>query len=287
MFMRLLIIVVVVGLLIGGAIGLGMRMFSQAAPNTAAAQQTQVLTYTGDTGGNGQTGRFGGGTQQAASSGPQKVAVNEKTTILKPATGTIADLKTGDTITVQGQEGQDGTVQAKSIQLTATGAGQFQQGQGQGSRPTTGTIDKVEGSMLTITPRTQQFGQGGQGSQGTQGSQGNGQGRPQGGQGTQGGQGRPQGGQGTGQGGQGQNAQSGRPVFGTIESIDGKVITVTERGGSTMVKVQVDDTTTITKYEPGTQADLTTGQNVTVTGQASNDGTVLASTVIIMNTQTR
>lgn len=264
MFTRLLIIVVVVGLLLGGAIGLGMRMFSQAAPN-AAAQQTQVQTYTGDSG-TGRAGGFGGGNQPAAPTGPEKVAVNEKTTILKPATGSLSDLKTGDTITVQGQEGQDGTVQAKTIQLTE------QTQQGQGSRPTTGTIEKVDGSMLTITPRSQQFGQGGQANgQSGQGTQGNGQGRPQGGQGT----------------GQGQNTQSGRPVFGTIESIDGKVISLMERGGSTMVKVQVDDTTTITKYEAGTQADLTTGQNVTVTGQASNDGTVLASTVIIMNGQTR
>ena len=63
---------------------------------------------------------------------------------------------------------------------------------------------------------------------------------------------------------QGQRADVGRPVAnGTVKSVQGNTITVTQRDGSTTT-VTVDDKVTIQKTVTGTIADIQPGLNITV-----------------------
>lgn len=70
--------------------------------------------------------------------------------------------------------------------------------------------------------------------------------------------------------GQGQVAVlGGRPVAqGTIKSIDGNKITVTQQDG-TATTITIDDKTTIQKQVNGTLADLTAGTRIIVTEQGN------------------
>jgi len=68
----------------------------------------------------------------------------------------------------------------------------------------------------------------------------------------------------TGQQGQGQRADLGRSVAnGTVKSVQGNTVTVTQRDGSTTT-VTVDDKVTIQKTVTGTIADIQPGLNITV-----------------------
>lgn len=115
-------------------------------------------------GGNGQGGNgFGGGQGQGGGnrgtfgqiksisgntitvSTPQNVVtvtVGDSTMITKTVTGTVGDLKVGDTIVVRGQPDASGNIAATNIQEGAAGGFGFGgggqgQGQGQGQAPTT------------------------------------------------------------------------------------------------------------------------------------------------------
>lgn len=93
----------------------------------------------------------------------------------------------------------------------------------------------------------------------------------QGGTGGQGGQG--------GQQGQG-NLAGGRPVAtGTVKSVEGNTVQVTEQNGNT-VAVTVSGQTSIQKTVNGTTADLTPGTRITVMG-SQNGANVTASVIQI------
>jgi hypothetical protein len=65
---------------------------------------------------------------------------------------------------------------------------------------------------------------------------------------------------------------------GTIESIDGNTITIKETNG-TEVKVTTSDSTTVTKSSSAKVSDLSTGETITVTGQADSSGDVTATRI--------
>jgi hypothetical protein len=72
--------------------------------------------------------------------------------------------------------------------------------------------------------------------------------------------------------------QGGNAVAGQIVASDSSSITVkTSDGGSKIVLIS--RSTTVTKTTEGTAADLTTGQDVVVTGTTNSDGTVTANRI--------
>ncbi len=93
-----------------------------------------------------------------------------------------------------------------------------------------------------------------------------------------------QGTRGAGQGAQGgQGAQFvGRGVNGTVKSVDGNTMVVTQRDGST-VTVTINAQTAIQKVSTGTTGDLVPGANVTVTSSETGS-TVTAQTIQIRPT---
>lgn len=66
-------------------------------------------------------------------------------------------------------------------------------------------------------------------------------------------------------GGMGQNGASGRPAaFGTVKSVNGDTIVLTQQDGST-VTVTVNNQTTIQKQTTGSLSDIQPGARITVT----------------------
>jgi hypothetical protein len=99
----------------------------------------------------------------------------------------------------------------------------------------------------------------------------------------QGGEGFPgfgnHGGAGTGTGGTGTTGGArGGFTAGTITAIDGDTITVKEADGTT-VKVSTSDSTTVTKTDTSKVSDLSTGETITVIGQADSSGNVTATRI--------
>lgn len=72
--------------------------------------------------------------------------------------------------------------------------------------------------------------------------------------------------------------QGGNAVAGSIVGADADSITVKTADGSTKI-VLISGSTSIAKTTNGTMADLTTGQNVIVTGTTNSDGTMTATRV--------
>jgi hypothetical protein len=70
----------------------------------------------------------------------------------------------------------------------------------------------------------------------------------------------------------------GNAVAGQIIAADDSSITVKTSDGSTKI-VLLSSSTSITKTQQGSKTDLTTGQEVVVTGTTNSDGTVAASRV--------
>lgn len=68
-------------------------------------------------------------------------------------------------------------------------------------------------------------------------------------------------------------------LTGTIESIDGAVITVNTAQG--LLTATLSGDTTVQKFVEGAAVDLVPGMQVTVIGQRADDGTVEATTVLI------
>ena len=88
--------------------------------------------------------------------------------------------------------------------------------------------------------------------------------------------------QGNGAGGAGfpgaNGVRGGGAVSGSIIAADSSSITVKTTDGSTKI-VLLSSSTTVSKVSEGSQSDLTTGQNVIVTGTTNNDGSVTATRV--------
>jgi hypothetical protein len=140
MNIKQVLIAVGLGIVVAAAAGfggytMGMRAGQTQATNTRAA-------FLAARGGNGQGasgGQFGaananfavgqvksidGSTVQlSTASEVLTVKLSDKTTISKTDTGTAADIKTGDRITVQGTRGADGAMTAERVQLGAGLAG--------------------------------------------------------------------------------------------------------------------------------------------------------------------
>ena len=70
----------------------------------------------------------------------------------------------------------------------------------------------------------------------------------------------------------------GNASFGTVASVDGKTLTLTEASGDT-VKVKLTSATKITKTEPAKRSQIHPGDTITVSGVAGKQGTVSAATV--------
>jgi len=97
-----------------------------------------------------------------------------------------------------------------------------------------------------------------------------------------GGAGTGTGGAGTGTGGAGRGGGGLGGVAGTVASINGNVVTITTNAGT--VKVNISGSTTYQKSVAATQADVTTGERVSVRPDftaPSSGGQVNAGTVII------
>ena len=83
---------------------------------------------------------------------------------------------------------------------------------------------------------------------------------------------------GAGRGAGGGGFLAGRAVQGTIEGIEGNVVTLNTVQGTVRVTISSDATIQVTKT--GGIADLSNGMNVAVTGERSEDGTFTAENVI-------
>jgi hypothetical protein len=177
-----------------------------------------------------------------------EIALTEQTTYQKMATGKLADLKVGDTVSVRGDSTGDSAINATTLQVMPAGG---------------------------------QAGQAGQaGFAGRTAPDGAGPGRP-----GQGGlSGTPPGVAGGAAGGRpGQaGAGPGGVVFGSIQSIDGQTVTLSTPAGS--VKVTLADSTQIRQTVTASRTDLAAGQTVTIVGQAVSEGSIRALAVTITTT---
>jgi hypothetical protein len=70
----------------------------------------------------------------------------------------------------------------------------------------------------------------------------------------------------------------GNATFGTVASVDGKTLTLTEAAGDT-VKVKLTSATKISKTESAKRRQIHPGDTITVSGVTSKQGTVSAATV--------
>jgi hypothetical protein len=157
---RILILAAVIGVVVAGAAGyLAGQSAGQAQAATTRARFFQERGQ-GGTGAGGPGGGFGGG---FAAGGPGNggfangqvksiqgdtitlstprdvttVKVDDKTTIRKAVDGSLADIKPGDMIVVQGSRNADGSLGAQSIQLGLNfGRGGGPGGAGGARRPT-------------------------------------------------------------------------------------------------------------------------------------------------------
>jgi hypothetical protein len=68
------------------------------------------------------------------------------------------------------------------------------------------------------------------------------------------------------------------PAFGTVASVDGKTLVLTESSGDT-VKVRITSATTIDKTESTSRRAIHPGDTITVSGTTAKSGTVSAATV--------
>ena len=67
---------------------------------------------------------------------------------------------------------------------------------------------------------------------------------------------------------------------GTVEEIEGNVLTLDALDG-TKVRVVISDNTTIQKMAQGTTSDISAGSTITVTGQKNTDGSIQATSIFI------
>ncbi|MCH7745263.1 MAG: hypothetical protein IIC84_04235 [Chloroflexi bacterium] len=191
----------------------------------------------------------------STSDGSILAMVGDDATIQLFAEVTPENLAIGTQVTVNGERGEDGLLVASSIVVIPEGEDGFFGGGGFGGRrgPGTGQLDQEQLDQLR-----QQF----------QGQFGGGGGNQQfQGQFTQGAGG------GQGFGGRGD-------LTGTVESIVDGIITIeTPRGP---LQATITDDTTIQRFSQGTLSDLPVGAQVRVTGQQGEDGTFEATSVFML-----
>jgi hypothetical protein len=72
-------------------------------------------------------------------------------------------------------------------------------------------------------------------------------------------------------------------TFGTVEKVEGSVLTVKAPDGST-IQVVISDQTTIQKMAQGDLSDITAGSSVSVTGETRDDGSIAATTIFLTPT---
>ena len=172
--------------------------------------------------------------------GPLQATVGPDTNIQKIDQGSLKDLVVGARLTLIGQRGEDGTVQAGWISILPEGLDGFGGG---------GLAGRFDQGQFGEGPGGRQFGQ-------------------------------RQGGQGESGGGPDGQDFTGAPVLtGTVEKVDGKVVTVNTPQGPLQAAVGAD--TNIQKITQGTLEDLVVGVRVTVIGRRGEDGTVLAEFITI------
>ena len=190
------------------------------------------------------------------------------TTIQIFSQGEAADLKVGTRVTVIGQRGEDGTVEARAISILSEGAvgffgpgfagplGQNPDGQNQlaqlRQRIQSGEITQEELGEFRQQAR-RRFGQGSFG--------GDGQGVP-------------------GRGGLGGGLAGRASLTGTIDKIDGATVMVNTPQGP--LETKVDEETIIQTFAEGTLEDLQAGMRVIVIGQNSEDGNILARSILMV-----
>lgn len=157
------------------------------------------------------------------STGILSVKTSDITIVEKMIKGSLADISAGENIMVTGQRNADGSIAAANI---------------------------------TIIPVLTSGGQ---------------PGAFPGGQGASGGP--PAGGAGGGFGG--------RRTIGTVDKIEGNVITLNTPAGA--ISVQVSDSTTIDKTVKGSLTDIAAGETITASGQRDADGSVEATIISIVS----
>jgi preprotein translocase subunit YajC len=72
-------------------------------------------------------------------------------------------------------------------------------------------------------------------------------------------------------------------TFGTVEKVEGNVLTVKTPDGST-TQVTINDETTIQKMAQGDLSDILAGSSVSVTGERKDDGSIAATTIFLTPT---
>jgi hypothetical protein len=72
----------------------------------------------------------------------------------------------------------------------------------------------------------------------------------------------------------------GQGTAGTVEKIEGNVITLDTING--VVSILIDDDTFIQKMDEGGLDDISTGERITVTGEAGDDGSIEATDIFVM-----
>ena len=85
-----------------------------------------------------------------------------------------------------------------------------------------------------------------------------------------------------GPGGAGGAGGRGGATAGTVQSVNGNTIAVTDAQGQTKT-VTLESGTTITKSTTGSASDITTGETIVVRGTANSDGSTTAQSVSIGN----
>jgi hypothetical protein len=132
MNIKRILVTAAIGIVVAGAAGfggysIGLKTGQTQTANTRAA----FLASRGQNGAAGQTGgannanfamgqvkTIDGNTVQLSTANEVlTVKLTDKTTIQKTGTGTVADIKTGERITVQGARGTDGAMTADRVQI--------------------------------------------------------------------------------------------------------------------------------------------------------------------------
>ncbi|MGH3766294.1 MAG: DUF5666 domain-containing protein [Pseudonocardiaceae bacterium] len=83
-----------------------------------------------------------------------------------------------------------------------------------------------------------------------------------------------------GPGGHGRFGHGGRGAVGTIDSVNGKTITLTTRNGRKITVTAADDVA-VTVRSPGSLTDLKPGQPIAVSGQRGSDGSITAQRIAV------
>jgi Domain of unknown function (DUF5666) len=193
-FLSLLAVAVVLGGIIGGALAGGIAigknqgrqearqgLQSQSGQFSSTASQGNATqspgNYTGiPSGASATVGTVekveGNSITLNTRTGTVLVYIGNSISIQKTCEGTLSDISSGERISVAGQQNADGSIEARNISTTAEFQGQFGQftppfGQGNatqlpgnytgipsGVSATVGTVEKVEGSLITLSTST-------------------------------------------------------------------------------------------------------------------------------------